>query len=45
MFAAEAELCRREEPIHDHVIAPDAIVHELGAAFRADPRAAASRLG
>ena len=31
-----AELGRGEQPIDDHVVAPDAIVDELGVAFRAD---------
>ena len=35
-IAAEPELCRGEQPIHDHVGALDAVVDEFGAAFRAD---------
>jgi len=36
MFAAEPELRRGEQPIDDHVMVLDAIVHELGATLRAD---------
>ena len=35
-IAAEPQLGRGEQPVDDHVVALDAIVHELGAAFRAD---------
>ena len=36
MLAAEPQLGRGEQPIDDHVVALDAVVDELGAAFRAD---------
>jgi hypothetical protein len=36
MIAAEPQFGRGEQPIDDHVVALDAVVHELGAALRAD---------
>ena len=45
-IAAEPQLGRGEQPIDDHVVALDAVVHQLGAALRRrSPRAAASRPG
>ena len=36
MLAAELQLRRREQSVDDHVIAANAIIHELAIAFRTD---------
>ena len=36
MLATEPQLGRREQPVDDHVVAAHPVVHQFGAALRAD---------